>query len=375
MIAEIIINTQAKKLNKTFDYQIPKDLEDLITIGSKVLIPFGNKKALEEGFVVGIKEKTEYEVKEIKSLEASLTTKQINLAKWMAKRYFCNVSDCIKLMQTPGTKTKNKEKRIQEKTINVITLKKSAEEIDFEIENNQIKSDKQIKILNFVKDNEGSTAQEIEMFTNTSRAVINTLVKNGYLEVIEKQIQRDPLASKKVEKTEKLNLSNEQEIAYGKVAKAIDEKKYEEFLLYGVTGSGKTEIYLQLIEKVINENRKAILLVPEISLTPQMLERFIARFGKEKIGVIHSKLSIGERFDEWNKIKQGKVKIVIGARSAIFAPVQDLGIIIIDEEHDSSYKSESNPKYNAKEIANKIAKEENIPIILRKCNTRYKYIL
>ena len=375
MIAEIIINTQAKKLNKTFDYQIPKDLEDLITIGSKVLIPFGNKKALEEGFVVGIKEKTEYEVKEIKSLEASLTTKQINLAKWMAKRYFCNVSDCIKLMQTPGTKTKNKEKRIQEKKINVITLKKSAEEIDFEIENNQIKSDKQIKILNFVKDNEGSTAQEIEMFTNTSRAVINTLVKNGYLEVIEKQIQRDPLASKKVEKTEKLNLSNEQEIAYGKVAKAIDEKKYEEFLLYGVTGSGKTEIYLQLIEKVINENRKAILLVPEISLTPQMLERFIARFGKEKIGVIHSKLSIGERFDEWNKIKQGKVKIVIGARSAIFAPVQDLGIIIIDEEHDSSYKSESNPKYNAKEIANKIAKEENIPIILRKCNTRYKYIL
>lgn len=375
MIAEIIINTQAKKLNKTFDYQIPKDLEDLITIGSKVLIPFGNKKTLEEGFVVGIKEKTEYQVKEIASLEASLTNKQISLAKWMAKRYFCNVSDCIKLMQTPGTKTKNKEKRIQEKTINVITLKKSAEEIDFEIENNQIKSDKQIKILNFVKDNEGSTAQEIEMFTNTSRAVINTLVKNGYLEVIEKQIQRDPLASKKVEKTEKLNLSNEQEIAYGKVAKAIDEKKYEEFLLYGVTGSGKTEIYLQLIEKVINEDKKAILLVPEISLTPQMLERFIARFGKEKIGVIHSKLSIGERFDEWNKIKQGKVKIVIGARSAIFAPIQDLGIIIIDEEHDSSYKSESNPKYNAKEIANKIAKEENIPIILRKCNTRYKYIL
>ncbi len=375
MIAEIIINTQAKKLNKTFDYQIPKDLEDLITIGSKVLIPFGNKKTLEEGFVVGIKEKTEYEVKEIASLEASLTNKQISLAKWMAKRYFCNVSDCIKLMQTPGTKTKNKEKRIQEKKINVITLKKSAEEIDFEIENNQIKSDKQIKILNFVKDNEGSTAQEIEMFTNTSRAVINTLVKNGYLEVIEKQIQRDPLASKKVEKTEKLNLSNEQEIAYGKVAKAIDEKKYEEFLLYGVTGSGKTEIYLQLIEKVINEDKKAILLVPEISLTPQMLERFIARFGKEKIGVIHSKLSIGERFDEWNKIKQGKVKIVIGARSAIFAPVQDLGIIIIDEEHDSSYKSESNPKYNAKEIANKIAKEENIPILLRKCNTRYKYIL
>ena len=354
MIAEIIINTQAKKLNKTFDYAIPKDLEDLITIGSKVLIPFGNKKELEEGFVVGIKKDTTYKVKEIAKLEGSLTDKQIQLAKWMAKRYFCNVSDCIKLMQTPGTKTKNKEKRIQEKTINIISLKKSIEEIDFLIENNQIKSEKQIKILKFVKDNPEMTIPEIEMFTNTSRSIINTLIKNNYLETTEKKIKRDPLAGKKVEKTKKLKLTEEQNIAFGKIEKAIEENRYEEFLLYGVTGSGKTEIYLQLIEKVIKEEKQAILLVPEISLTPQMLERFIARFGKEKIGVLHSKLSIGERFDEWNKIKQGKAKIIIGARSAIFAPVENLGIIIIDEEHDQSYKSESNPKYNAKEIVFRI---------------------
>ncbi len=376
MIAEIIINTQAKKLNKTFDYAIPKDLEDLITIGSKVLIPFGNKKELEEGFVVGIKKDTTYKVKEIAKLEGSLTDKQIQLAKWMAKRYFCNVSDCIKLMQTPGTKTKNKEKRIQEKTINIISLKKSIEEIDFLIENNQIKSEKQIKILKFVKDNPEMTIPEIEMFTNTSRSIINTLIKNNYLETTEKKIKRDPLAGKKVEKTKKLKLTEEQNIAFGKIEKAIEENRYEEFLLYGVTGSGKTEIYLQLIEKVIKEEKQAILLVPEISLTPQMLERFIARFGKEKIGVLHSKLSIGERFDEWNKIKQGKAKIIIGARSAIFAPVENLGIIIIDEEHDQSYKSESNPKYNAKEIAKKIAKEINIPIILGSAtpdiNTYYK---
>ena len=376
MIAEIIINTQAKKLNKTFDYAIPKDLEDLITIGSKVLIPFGNKKELEEGFVVGIKKDTTYKVKEIAKLEGSLTDKQIQLAKWMAKRYFCNVSDCIKLMQTPGTKTKNKEKRIQEKTINIISLKKSIEEIDFLIENNQIKSEKQIKILKFVKDNPEMTIPEIEMFTNTSRSIINTLIKNNYLETTEKKIKRDPLAGKKVEKTKKLKLTKEQNIAFGKIEKAIEENRYEEFLLYGVTGSGKTEIYLQLIEKVIKEEKQAILLVPEISLTPQMLERFIARFGKEKIGVLHSKLSIGERFDEWNKIKQGKAKIIIGARSAIFAPVENLGIIIIDEEHDQSYKSESNPKYNAKEIAKKIAKEINIPIILGSAtpdiNTYYK---
>ena len=364
MIAEVIINRTAKKLNRTFDYNIPKELEPYIIIGSKVLIPFGSQKKLEEGFVVGIKEKTEFQVKDIAKIEDNLTDKQIELAKWMAKKYFCNISDCIKLMQTPGTRTKNKEKRIQDKKINTIFLKKSVEEIDFEIECGKIKSENQIKIINFIKDNEGVTIPEIEIFTNCSRAIVNTLIKNGYLEVVEKKIERDPLANKKIEKTSKLNLTEEQKIAYNKIEQAIENKKYESFLLYGVTGSGKTEVYLQLIEKTLEKNRKAIVLVPEISLTPQMIERFIARFGKEEIAVIHSKLSIGERHDEWNKIKEGEAKIIIGARSAIFAPVKDLGIIIIDEEHDSSYKSEATPKYQAKDIATKIAKEEEIPLVL-----------
>ena len=364
MIAEVIINTNAKKLNRSFDYKVPKELEEQVMIGSKVLVSFGNKKELEEGFIVGFKESTEYKVKEISKLEDKLSDKQIQLAKWMAKKYFCNISECIKLMQTPGTRTKNKEKRIQEKTINTIYLKKDYEEIDFDIEANKIKSENHIKILKFVKDNEGATISEIEMFTNCSRAIVNTLIKNGYLEIVETKIQRNPLANKKIEKTSKLTFTEEQQEAYQKIEKSIDENKYEEFLLFGVTGSGKTEIYLQLIEKVLKQNKKAIMLVPEISLTPQMIERFIARFDKERIAVLHSKLSIGERYDEWNKIKENKADIIIGARSAIFAPVQNLGIIIIDEEHDSSYKSEATPKYNAIEIANKIAKEEKIPIVL-----------
>ena len=364
MIAEVIINTNAKKLNRSFDYKVPKELEEQVMIGSKVLVSFGNKKELEEGFIVGFKESTEYKVKEISKLEDKLSDKQIQLAKWMAKKYFCNISECIKLMQTPGTRTKNKEKRIQEKTINTIYLKKDYEEIEFDIEANKIKSENHIKILKFVKDNEGATIPEIEIFTNCSRAIVNTLIKNGYLEIVETKIQRNPLANKKIEKTSKLTFTEEQQEAYQKIEKSIDENKYEEFLLFGVTGSGKTEIYLQLIEKVLKQNKKAIMLVPEISLTPQMIERFIARFDKERIAVLHSKLSIGERYDEWNKIKENKADIIIGARSAIFAPVQNLGIIIIDEEHDSSYKSEATPKYNAIEIANKIAKEEKIPIVL-----------
>ena len=166
MIAEVIINRTAKKLNRTFDYQVPKVLEGLIFVGSKVLVPFGKGEKLEEAFVVGLKEKTnyQYEIKEIAKLEEQLKDEQIELAKWMAKRYFCNVSDCIKLMLTPGTRTKNKENRVQDKTINCVYLAKSMEEIELDIHLGKIKSEKQKKVLSFVKDNEGVTISEIEMF-------------------------------------------------------------------------------------------------------------------------------------------------------------------------------------------------------------------
>ena len=364
MVAEVIINSTAKKLNRTFDYNIPNELEDMVFIGSKVLVPFGRFKTLEEAHVVGIKQSSEFEIKDIAKVETGLTDKQIELANWMAKRYFCNVSECIKLMQTPGTRTKNVNNRIQDKKINVVYLKKDFDEISFDIESGKIKSDKQIRILNFVKDNEGCTIPEIEAFTDCSRAIVNTLIKNEYLELVEKNIERNPLRSKNIDSTQNLKLTEEQEVASEKIKEKMEADEYKKFLLYGITGSGKTEVYLQLIDKAIKENKSAIVLVPEISLTPQMLDRFISRFGKEKIAVLHSKLSIGERHDEWERIKDGKAKIVIGARSAIFAPVQNLGIIIIDEEHDSSYKSEASPKYNAKEVAKKIAKEAKIPLLL-----------
>ena len=362
MIAEVIINRTAKKLNRTFDYQIPKEMEEYIYVGTKVLVPFGRAKKLEEGFVVGFKENTEYEVKEIAKIEENLTEKQIELAKWMSKKYYCNVTDCIKLMQTPGTRTK--ENKIKDKTINSVYLKKEVEEIEYEIQSGMIKSEKHQRVLNFVKNNEGATIPEIESFTDCSRAIVNTLIKNGYLEIVEQTVKRDPLANKQIEHIEKLILNDEQLQAYNSVRQAIKENRFEEFLLFGVTGSGKTEIYLQLIDDIVKEDKAAIMLVPEISLTPQMIERFIARFGKEQIAVLHSKLSIGERHDEWERIRENKAKIIIGARSAIFAPIPNLGLIIIDEEHDSSYKSESNPRYDAKEVALQIAQDNKIPLLL-----------
>ena len=362
MIAEIVINRSAKRLNRTFDYSIPKELEELVMVGSTVLVPFGKSSNLEEGYVIGIKDSTTYEVKEIAKIKNNLTSRQINLAKWMAKKYFCNISDCIKQMLTPGTKSKTTS--IQDKTINIVYLKKDIDEIQFDIEVGKIKSEKHKKVLQFLKNNEGVTIPEIEMFTGATRAIVKTLEKNGYVEIVEKKVERDPLANKEVEKTQNLKLTEEQQKAFEEVKTKINENEYEEFLLYGVTGSGKTEVYLQLIGEALKQNKTAIILVPEISLTPQIINRFIARFSKEEIAVLHSKLSIGERYDEWNKIKENKAKIIIGARSAIFAPTENIGIIIIDEEHDSSYKSEAIPKYDAKEIARKIAKENNCPLLL-----------
>ena len=365
MIAEIIIDSNVKTLNKTFDYNIPKEMESNISIGSRVLIPFGKSKRLEEGFVTNIKESTEYEVKDIAKIELqSLTTEKILLSKWMAKKYFSNISECMNLMLKSGTTTKNFANRAKNKTGIFVSLALEKEKIQEYILNNKIKSEKQIRILNYLIENDKTMQPELIEKTETSRAIIKTLEKNGLLKLQEEKVIRNPLKNKNIKQTNKLKFTEEQEEAYTKVSNAIEKQEYKKYLLYGVTGSGKTEIYLQLIEKVINEEKSAIMLVPEISLTPQMINRFIERFGKDIIAVLHSKLSVGERYDSWERIENGEARIVIGARSAIFAPVCNLGIIIIDEEHDSSYKSEMAPRYNAKEVATQIAKYNNIPLLL-----------
>ncbi len=366
MIAEVIIQSNAKDLNRVFDYKIPTEYEEnaLELIGARVLVSFARRKELEEGYVVNIKENTEYEVKEIAKVEEKyLNSDKIELAKWMSKRYFCNIADCLKLMLPPGS-TRKESNRVKEKSVNFVTLKKDEDEIEFDIEAGKLKSAKQIRILKFLLENGDALISDIEMFADGSRAIVNTLCKNGYTEIIEKKIERDPFEFKNIERTTKLELTEEQANAFNAICDSMDDMLFSEFLLYGVTGSGKTEVYLQLIEKALDEHKSSILLVPEISLTPQTVNRFIARFGKENIAVLHSKLSIGERYDEWNKINEGRAKIVIGARSAIFAPVKDLGIIIIDEEHDSSYKSEMTPKYDAKEVARFMCKEANVPLLL-----------
>lgn len=360
MVAEIIINSIAKDLNRTFDYLIPDNLIETVKIGNRVFVPFGPKNSLTEGYIIGIKQESKFANKEIVKIEDSvLTEENIELAKLMAKRYFSNISDCIKLMLPPGEKTTNLSNRIKDKTANFVYLKKDIDEIELDIEIKKLKSPKHIKTLRFLAENEGIYVGDLEVLAEVSRAILKTLEKNGYIEIVEQKVSRDIFKNREIKRDTPLKLTDEQQRAF----EIIDNSKFNEFLLYGVTGSGKTEVYLQLIQSTINRGKTAIVLVPEISLTPQMVDRFSARFG-DCICVIHSKLSIGERNEQWKKVQEDKYKILIGARSAIFAPIKNLGLIIIDEEHDTSYKSDMSPRYNAKEIAKYIAKKNDIPLVL-----------
>ncbi|MEI7027202.1 primosomal protein N' [Paenibacillus sp. y28] len=210
---------------------------------------------------------------------------------------------------------------------------------------------------------EGIAVAELLAETGASASTVKTLAGKGWITVEAAEVFRDPYAGRYFERTQPLPLTPEQQQVYDEIADAVDARRAETFLLYGVTGSGKTEVYLQSIQRCLDQGREAIVLVPEISLTPQMVERFKGRFG-DLVAVLHSRLSTGERFDEWRKIAQGRVKVAIGARSAIFAPFRQLGLIIIDEEHESSYKQEESPKYHAREVAVKRAEAYGAAVVL-----------
>lgn len=351
MIAEVIVNSSSNELNRVFDYEVPDELK--VEIGMRVLVPFARRKQPEIGYVIGLKESSEYECKPIvRVVDKVFDDKRIELAKFVADRYFCTLGDSMKLLVPPGTSMD--VDKIKSKTERWVRLCNS-EDIDFE----KIKSEKQRRVIQFLLDNIEAPVLEVLEFTDVTRDVFTSLQKKGIIEFENRVVSRNPFYQKVIVENHKLDLTEEQKNAL----QNIDINKFDEYLLYGITGSGKTEVYLQLIEKVLNKGKTALVLVPEISLTPQITDRFIGRFGKI-VAILHSRLSIGERYDEWKRVKDGKAKIVIGARSAIFAPLDKIGVIIIDEEHDSSYKSEMNPKYDTKDVGEFLAKMYQAPLLL-----------
>lgn len=241
MFAEVIINNNAKALNKVFDYEIPEEFKEKIHIGSRVFVPFGFSKKLEDGFVINIKINSDYANKGIARVldEDYLTEFKINLAKLMARKYFCNVSECIKLMLPPGTASKELENRAKEKKENFVYLNKDKQEIEEDIEAKILKSQKQIKVVKFLFDNEGIYKTDLETILDVSSAILKTLEKNGYIKIASEAVRRNPFIHKNIVRDEAKILNEEQEKCFQKISKDIENEKYSCNLIYGVTGSRK----------------------------------------------------------------------------------------------------------------------------------------
>lgn len=344
MFVDVLVELRTKKIDETYTYSVPINLQDDIEIGKRVLVPFGKQKL--EGFIMDIKDEVSFNTKDILSIiddHPVLNKELLLLGDYISKKTLTNKITAYQTMLPTALKAKKKT-NINKKYITYLKL----------IKNEKVKNNVQQQILDLFKNNElvlKSTCQAISISST------NTLIKNNYLEEVKQEVYR--LNNDVKKETCNIELTKEQIDTINK----IELDKFKPYLIHGVTGSGKTEVYMQLIEKVIKDHKEAIVLVPEISLTPQLVLIFRKRFGNE-VAILHSNLSDGEKYDEWRKIEKKEVKVVIGARSAIFAPFTDLGIIIVDEEHSSTYKQENNPRYNTIDIALWRAKNYNVPVIL-----------
>jgi len=373
------------------------------------------KEAYILGFAEHTDYKDLKDIRKVIDREPVLTDSLIALAKWMKQQYFCTYGSAIKCMLPAGIGIKSlevaqlltqseegltpsqkaivqtlkendglletKELRnlcgvkskfnahlrdlehkgvlcikeqystaVRQKNIRVASLAMSPEEVIEDIENGTLKRIQQIRVLEILLENEYIAVSDLARFAGVSVSVLDTLRKAGYIYYKEIEVNRDPMKHRPVERTYPPEPTEEQKKVLDEAKTQIDRHTFSEMLLHGVTGSGKTEVYLQLIQYVLDQGRQAIVLVPEISLTPQMVDRFRGRFG-DLVAVQHSRLSLGERYDQWRLIRNGEARVVVGARSAVFAPMENIGVIIIDEEHENTYKSETTPKYSAAQVA------------------------
>ena len=346
MIVGVLVEISNKSVDRIFDYKVPQEKEKFIKIGLRVEVPFGHQKL--EGFVLEIKENSNLDsLKEIIRVideDIVLNDELIKLGKFMKEKTLAPLISCYQVMLPKALKARN----------NVVINKKY--ETFYKLNKNVVDvklNSGQQEIVDMFKTREMVSRKEILDISSSS---LNTLVKKNILvKCLVEKYRTDYLD--KSDRVKELTLEQQ------KVVDSVNLFSNDVYLLHGVTGSGKTEVYIKLIEKVLNLGKTAIMLVPEISLTPQMVSRFEQVFGN-KIAALHSALSDGEKYDEWRRIVRGEVSIVIGARSAVFAPLTNIGIIIIDEEHSDSYKQDNNPRYNAKDIAIERARNYNCPVLM-----------
>ena len=340
MYADILV--EIGFTDKTFTYKIPSNLNALV--GMRALVPFGKRKL--EGFILKIYDEGsfDYEVKDILELcddHPVINEEMIELGEYVSKRSLSSLISVYQTMLPAALKAKS-SKKYNKKYVSYIKY----------VDSFDVKTDKQNEVLNFIRDKE-----EVLKSSISSKSILKFLISNGNVKEVKKEVYR--LNDQVIINRREYELTLEQK----SVIENISFNKFNPYLLHGVTGSGKTLVYIKLIEKVLESGKEAILLVPEISLTPQVVDIFKSYFGSV-VAILHSGLSDGEKYDEWRKIERGEVSIVIGARSAIFAPFTNIGIIIIDEEHSSTYKQENVPRYDAITVALKRGQRHSCPVVL-----------
>ena len=363
MFANVIISNPHKDIDMAFDYIVPKELENKVRFGMRVRVPFGRGSKEHEGYVIGVSEATEVEEDKLKSILSVpddfpvFSETMLEVAEWMRERYFATLSACLQTIIPGGIKDNTNY------YINVKYVRPSENMFDFiGVYDNDKRKYKRAEVLNYIAHNGEVPLAELKKAVKGSDYAIDALKKDGCIEVYTKKQLTKPYVSMLEEEEKKIELNEEQKNA---LEIWEEERKGENrpILIHGVTGSGKTELYIRMLEKVISEGKQAIVLVPEISLTPLMTGRLIRRFGS-KAAVTHSKMNYRERFTCWKMAQDGEISIVIGPRSALFMPFDNIGLVIVDEEHENSYQSETYPMYNAIETAEKICQLNGASMVM-----------
>ena len=347
-------------LRKEFDYLIPAELTGQIDVGSRVQVPFGPRKIL--GVVTAVAEESGHAnlkpILKVIGAQTLVTPKVLKLARWIGEYYCCAPEIALKSVLPEAVRKEDAGWR-ERLFVRALTVSGEFPKLP----------KRQQEIWNLVEERRELPLAELLELTKTTASTVRKLEDRGLVSITSEVSERDPYARETILPTQNIVLNPAQKQTLSEITKAMDaENPSRTFLLHGVTGSGKTEIYLQALAHALEQGKGAIVLVPEISLTPQTVERFKARFSSGKlqtlVAVLHSHLSAGERHDEWHKIRDGRARIVIGARSAIFAPVEPLGLIIVDEEHEHTYKQEEAPRYHARDVAVMRGQMENAVVVL-----------
>ena len=360
--ADIIVDISHEKLDRTFQYEIPEELSGQAVIGAAVEIPFGNGNRMIKGYIVGLSDKPEIEAYRIKKIAdikpegVKVESQMIKLAGWIKENYGSTMNQALRTVVPMKEKVKAKEKRC----IMLLADEEEARRLKAQYERKH--STAKLRLLETLIENKTISYETAARDLNVSATVIKAFVTQNIAEVISENVYRNPVRERD-QKEYDIELNDEQKHVVEAIMEDYDKGIHKTCLIHGITGSGKTEVYMELIDRVLKKGKQAIVLIPEIALTYQTVMRFCQRFGN-RVSIINSRLSKGEKYDQILRAERGEIDVIIGPRSALFTPFRNLGLIVIDEEHEATYKSETIPKYHARETAIKRAELAGATVVL-----------